>query len=84
VEPRRWSGNLARRRALERDVEDALADGCDLFLTELKAAAIEVVATRATQAGAQVAFLRNRPVAVAGEPLDERLLRLAEAAVPAP
>ncbi|MGH2978367.1 MAG: hypothetical protein ACRDLQ_01860 [Solirubrobacterales bacterium] len=82
VEPRRWSANLARRRDLERDVEDALRDGCDVLLTELKAAAIEVVAARAVQAGARVAFLRNRPVAIAGEPLDDRLLRLAEAGVP--
>jgi hypothetical protein len=35
------------------------------------------VATRAVRAGARVAFLRNRPVAIAGEPLDDRLLRLA-------
>jgi cyclic 2,3-diphosphoglycerate synthetase len=77
VEPRRWSANLARRRDLERDVEGALRDGCDVFLTELKAAAIEIVATRAVRAGARVAFLRNRPVAIAGEPLDDRLLRLA-------
>jgi cyclic 2,3-diphosphoglycerate synthetase len=84
VEPRRWSGNLARRRDLERDVDEALRDGCDVFLTELKAAAVEIVATRAMQEGARVVFLRNRPVAVAGESLDERLLRLADTGVPAP
>ena len=44
VDLRRWSGNLARRRDLERDVEEALRDGCDVFLTELKAAAVEIVA----------------------------------------
>jgi cyclic 2,3-diphosphoglycerate synthetase len=82
VEPRRWSSNLARRRALEHDVEEALRDGCDVFLTELKAAAIDVVATRALAAGVHVAFLRNRPVAIDGESLDERLLRVAEAGVP--
>jgi len=82
VEPRRWSGNLARRRDLEDDVEQALSDGCDVFLTELKAAAVEIVATRAVQAGARVVFLRNRPVAVAGESLDDRLLRFAGAGVP--
>ena len=54
-----------------------------MFLTELKAAAVEVVAARAHDAGAQVVVLRNRPVAVAGEPLDERLLRLADVGVPA-
>jgi cyclic 2,3-diphosphoglycerate synthetase len=83
VEPRRWSGNLARRRDLERDVEEALRDGCDVFLTELKAAAVEIVATRAVQAGARIVFLRNRPVAVAGESLDDRLLRLADTGVAA-
>lgn len=83
VEPRRWSGNLARRRDLERDVEEALRDGCDVFLTELKAAAIEIVATRAVRAQARVVFLRNRPVAVAGESLDDRLLRLADTRVAA-
>jgi cyclic 2,3-diphosphoglycerate synthase len=82
VEPRRWSGNLARRRDLEHDVEQALSDGCDVFLTELKAAAVEIVATRAVQAGVRVVFLRNRPVAVAGESLDDRLLRFAGAGVP--
>jgi cyclic 2,3-diphosphoglycerate synthase len=77
VEPRRWSGNLAHRRDLERDVENALRDGCDVFLTELKAAAIEIVAARAVSAGARVVFLRNRPVAIAGESLDDRLMQLA-------
>jgi cyclic 2,3-diphosphoglycerate synthetase len=81
IEPRKWSGNLARRRELERDVEDALRTGCDVFLTELKAAAIEVVAARATDEGAQVVFLRNLPVAVAGPSLDDRLMQLADVAV---
>jgi predicted GTPase len=83
VEPRQWSANLARRRGLERDVEQALHDGCDVFLTELKAAAIEIVATSAVKAGAQVVFLRNRPVSIEGESLDDRLLRLADVGVPA-
>ena len=83
VQPRHWSGNLARRRELERDVDTALRDDCDLFLTELKAAAVEVVAVRAVEAGARVVFLRNRPVSVTGESLDERLLGLVETGVPA-
>jgi cyclic 2,3-diphosphoglycerate synthetase len=84
VEPRVWSGNLARRTELEQDVERALREGCDVFLTELKAAAVEIVASRAAEAGVRVVFLRNRPVAVTGEPLDERLLRLVGAGVAAP
>jgi predicted GTPase len=84
VRPRVWSANLARREELQRDVEQALQEGCDVFLTELKAAAVEIVAKRAVQAGVRVVFLRNRPVAVAGESLDERLLYLAGAGVAAP
>jgi cyclic 2,3-diphosphoglycerate synthase len=83
IEPVVWSHNLARRRALERDVAEALGAGCDVLLTELKAAAVEIVAARAHEAGARVVFLRNRPVAVDGEPLDERLLRLADIGAPA-
>ena len=83
VEPVTWSHNLARRRELERDVDAALDAGCEVFLTELKAAAVEVVAARAHAAGARVVFLRNRPVAVAGESLDDRLLSLADAGAPA-
>jgi cyclic 2,3-diphosphoglycerate synthetase len=76
-----FSANLARRRALAEDLETAAREGCDLFLTELKAAAIDVVAAEAARLGARVAFLKNRPVSLAGpSALDERLLRLAEEA----
>ena len=79
VDVRAFSSNLARRRDLEQDVEAALRERCDVFLTELKAAAIDVVAEAAARAGAQVVFLRNRPVAAQGEPsLDDALLELAE------
>jgi predicted GTPase len=75
------STNLARRPQLARDVEAALRDGCDVFLTELKAAAIDVVAEAAATAGVRMVFLRNRPVAQAGEaPLDDLLLELAATA----
>ena len=83
IEPLVWSQNLARRRELERDVADALDAGCELFLTELKAAAVEIVAARARDRGARVVFLRNRPVAVDGGSLDERLLGLAGVGAPA-
>jgi len=74
-----FSSNLARRRDLEQDVEAALRERCDVFLTELKAAAIDVVAEAAARAGARVVFLRNRPVAEeGGPPLDEALLDLVE------
>ena len=81
VKPRHLSTNLARREELARDVEAALRDGCDVFLTELKAAAVDVVAEAAAGAGVRVVFLRNRPVAEAsGPPLDGALLQLVEAA----
>jgi cyclic 2,3-diphosphoglycerate synthetase len=81
VEPRLLSTNLARRDDLARDVEEAVRDGCDVFLTELKAAAIEVVAEAAARAGIQVVFLRYRPVAEEGQrPLDRVLLDLVDAA----
>jgi cyclic 2,3-diphosphoglycerate synthetase len=70
------SGNLARRAALASDLDDAERAGCQVYLTELKAAAIEVVAERAELSGAEVVFLQNRPVSLPGGPdLDEELLR---------
>jgi cyclic 2,3-diphosphoglycerate synthetase len=81
VKPRHFSTNLARRNDLARDIELALRDGCDVFLTELKAAAVEVVAEAAEAAGVKVVFLRNRPVADPGAPsLDDALLQLVDSA----
>jgi cyclic 2,3-diphosphoglycerate synthetase len=71
VEPVVTSTNLARRGALAADLERARAERCDLYLTELKAAAIEVVAVAAREAGAAVGFVRNRPVGV-----DDALMEL--------
>jgi cyclic 2,3-diphosphoglycerate synthetase len=79
---RLYSSNLARRAALEQDVERAVGEGCDVFLTELKAAAIDVVAESAARHGARVVFLRNRPVEIEGEPrLDDALLELCDRAL---
>jgi cyclic 2,3-diphosphoglycerate synthetase len=64
VEPAVRSSNLARRARLADDLERAAAEGCDVYLTELKAAAIDTVARRAIAEGAAVAFVRNRPVGV--------------------
>jgi cyclic 2,3-diphosphoglycerate synthase len=75
VEPVLVSDNLARRTALEQDVERALAEGCDLFLTELKAAAIDTVAERARREGVALGLVRNRPVAIEGD-LDGALVKL--------
>jgi cyclic 2,3-diphosphoglycerate synthase len=72
VEPVVASTNLGRRMALADDLERAHAKGCDLYLTELKAAAIDAVARHAVARGARVAFVRNRPVGV-----DDALMELA-------
>jgi cyclic 2,3-diphosphoglycerate synthetase len=72
VEPVVVSTNLARRSALAADLERA-AD-CDVYLTELKAAAIDTVARHALARGARVVFVRNRPVGV-----DDALMELAGA-----
>jgi cyclic 2,3-diphosphoglycerate synthase len=74
VEPVVASANLARRGALAEDLERAAAAGCDVYLTELKAAAIDTVARHAAGNGARVVFVRNRPVGV-----DDALMELAGA-----
>jgi cyclic 2,3-diphosphoglycerate synthase len=66
---------LARRSELERDLDRAVAEGCEVWLTELKAAAIDTVAERAVREGARLIFLRNRPVGLDGD-LDDALVRL--------
>jgi cyclic 2,3-diphosphoglycerate synthase len=63
--------NLARRAALADDLERARAERCDVYLVELKAAAIDTVAPAAQAHGARVVFLRNRPLGI-----DEALLEL--------
>jgi cyclic 2,3-diphosphoglycerate synthase len=65
------STNLAKRRALAADLDRAGAEGCDVYLTELKAAAIDTVAMRARDEGARVVFIRNRPVGI-----DDALVKL--------
>jgi len=58
------STSLAKRDALAADLDRAAADGADLYLTELKAAAIDTVATHARAGGARVVFIRNRPIGI--------------------
>jgi cyclic 2,3-diphosphoglycerate synthetase len=70
-EPVLVSTNLARRSALGAELNRAAAERCDVYLTELKAAAIDTVAMRARAEGARVVFIRNRPVGV-----DDALVKL--------
>jgi cyclic 2,3-diphosphoglycerate synthetase len=76
------SGNLARRDELGRELEALEAD---VFLFELKAAAIDVVAEAAAARGAELVLADNEPLALPGQPeLDTALRALADAAAPAP
>jgi cyclic 2,3-diphosphoglycerate synthetase len=70
---------LARRGELEHDLDRAAAERCDVYLVEIKAAAIDTVAVRAEREGARVIFLRNRPIALDGD-LDSELLALHDSA----
>lgn len=65
------STNLARRSALAGELDRAAAERADVYVTELKAAAIDTVAVRARHEGARVVFIRNRPVGI-----DDALVKL--------
>jgi len=64
------SGNLARREALRAELEGVDAD---LYLVEIKAAAIDVVAETALERGRELVFADNELV---GDEVDSRLLAL--------
>src|SRR5215210_866496 len=72
------SGNLSDRGHLAADL-DAMADA-DAYLTEIKAAAVDVVTRRGAREGKPVFYCDNDPVA---EGLDGELLRVAREAVAA-
>ena len=72
------SGNLSDRKGLNRDLEEMRGAGVEAYLTEIKAAAVEVVTRRAAGEEKPVFYCDNDPV---GEGLDETLLKLAEDAV---
>jgi cyclic 2,3-diphosphoglycerate synthetase len=60
-----FSTNLADREALRRDFEDEAMGRVDTVVTEIKAAAIDVVAEKAAALGLPVVFMDNLPVEVA-------------------
>jgi cyclic 2,3-diphosphoglycerate synthetase len=72
------SGNLSDRARLRADL-DAMGEA-EAYLTEIKAAAVEVVTHRGAEEGKPVLYCDNDPV---GEGLDEELLRVAREAVAA-
>ena len=70
------SGNLADRSALHQELRGLDAD---VFLVELKAAAVDVVAETAVERGVEVVLAANDVVSVeAGVDLDEELLEVAK------
>jgi cyclic 2,3-diphosphoglycerate synthetase len=76
------SRNLADRGALREELARVDAD---VYVVELKAAAIDVVAEAALQRGVEVVLAENELVPVDGEPdLDAALLSLVRGAVGAP
>jgi cyclic 2,3-diphosphoglycerate synthetase len=76
------SGNLADRDALRADLDSSAVTHAAVFLVEIKAAAVDVVAEAAAERGLQVVFADNELRPLAGEQdLDERVLALADAVV---
>ena len=73
------SGNLAHRAALREDL--ARAREAEIYLVEIKAAAIDVVAEDALERGAEVVFADNELVPVGVLDLDTELIRLADQAI---
>jgi cyclic 2,3-diphosphoglycerate synthase len=74
------SGNLARRDALRRELDSREGAGADIYLVEIKAAAIDVVAEAAEARGIPVVFADNAVVPLPGEAdLDGRVRALADA-----
>jgi cyclic 2,3-diphosphoglycerate synthetase len=74
------SGSLSRREELRTELESKEARAADVFLIELKAAAIDVVAEAADESGTAVVLCDNEVQTVGGNvDLDEQLTALADA-----
>ena len=74
------SGNLSNRSMLRKDMT-AAAGEFDLLLTELKAAAIDVVAAAGEEAGVPTVLCDNVPVAVDGSDLARAIEVVAQTAI---
>lgn len=82
ADPVHVSGNLTKRDALARELESVEAE---VYLVEIKAAAIDVVAEAAAERGADVVFVDNDVLPLPGElDLDAELQQLADAATADP
>jgi cyclic 2,3-diphosphoglycerate synthase len=71
------SGSLSDRRTLVEELEHVEAD---VFLVELKAAAIDVVAEAARERGVDVVLAGSDVLSMDDQDFDAELLRLAEEA----
>ena len=70
------SGSLSDRTRLAEDLDEM--SGVEAYLTEIKAAAVDVVTRRGSEEGKPVLYCDNDPV---GDGLDSRLLGLARGAI---
>lgn len=70
------SGNLSDRRRLAGDLEEM--GSVEAYLTEIKAAAVDMVTRRGDEEGKPVYYCDNDPI---GDGLDEALLQLARRAI---
>ncbi len=78
------SGNLADRNALLAELDSHAVADAEVFLTEIKAAAIDVVAEAAETRGVPVVFADNEVLPLPGEPdLDDAVSLLADEAISA-
>ena len=76
------SGSLSDRKELARDLDAMQGPKVDAYLTEIKAAAVDMVTRRGAKEGKPVLYCDNDPVAATGRgTLDEALLGLAREAV---
>ena len=77
------SGSLSDRKGLARDLEEMRGLEVEAYLTEIKAAAVDVVTRRGSEEGKPVFYCDNDPVAVGGREdlLNGALLELAEGVV---
>ncbi len=76
------SGSLSNRGELREELGSDEARSAEVYVVEIKAAAIEVVAEAAAERGIDVVFAENALIALDGEPdVDAELRSLAERAV---